>query len=116
MKNKASGLINGRAHSITSEITPQNTEHSISFELTNSINALSENHLDSLNNTLTKVATALVAGGDHKDILRLARYRHIGVLKGIFNLLHELSHDEISAHISNASDNHVNLKANRLRN
>jgi len=65
---------------------------------------LNETQLKSLADTMLNAGIAFENGGDHKEIFRRARIRHIGLMRRIYTLLEHASRDEIDVMAKKLTD------------
>lgn len=65
------------------------------MSLTNQIANLNDVQIHSLHNTLLDACTAMELNGNWREIFRRAKYRNIGLMKRIYELLHKANPEDI---------------------
>jgi hypothetical protein len=65
------------------------------MSLTEQIANLNDVQIHSLHNTLLDACTAMELGGNWREVFRRAKQRHIGLMKRIYELLHQAQPDDI---------------------
>ncbi|WP_367154694.1 hypothetical protein [Methylomonas sp. HYX-M1] len=73
------------------------------MSLTSQLPHLNATQLRSLSSTLLNASLAHENGGNPREIFRRAKYRHIGLMQRIYELLQHASHaeiDQLSKHIA----------------
>lgn len=65
------------------------------MSLTKQLPKLTDTQIHELHNRLLDACTAMELGGDWREVFRRAKYRHIGRMHRIYELLQHATHDEI---------------------
>jgi hypothetical protein len=66
------------------------------MSLTEQIANLNDVQIHSLHNTLLDACTAMELDGNWREIFRRAKNRHVGLMKRIYELLHQAQPDDIN--------------------
>ena len=74
------------------------------MSLTNQLNNLNAAQLKSLSNTMLSAGIAHENDKNPREIFRRAKYRHVGLMHRIYELLQHASHDEIEAMTKSLAD------------